>query len=121
MSCLLAATSAWRRFEGFERAGEPAFRREVLRLGVEAEEHGAQLAFAHAGDIELVVFVLVAEAVAFVDEIARRVDVGVEDQDVAHQPREAVLRRELRGGKGEKQDQTVHGSYYIGRERARYR
>jgi hypothetical protein len=100
--------------ESFESSRKPPFRREVLGLGVEPKEDRAELAFAHPRNIELVVFVFVAEPIALVDEVARGVDVRIEDEDVAQEAGETVLCRELGSGERKEHDQTVHARYYTG-------
>jgi hypothetical protein len=57
--------------------------------------------------------VLVVETVAFVEEVAGGIDVGVEDEDVAEEVREAVLRGEGESGQEAESQATGHGGYCI--------
>ena len=58
---------------------------------------------------------LVGELISFVDEVARRIDVRVEDENVPHQSVEAVLSREQPAHKTASTEHTMHASQYTTR------
>jgi len=102
--------------EDFEGAREPLEGLEILGLGVDAEQDSADVAIAEAGEIEFVVGVTLVELVAFIEEVAWGVDVGIEDEDVFEERVEAgILRGEERGN--EKEESQTHGvcvlSYHV--------
>ena len=104
-----------KRFQTFQGAGKPCLRWIVLRLCIDTKKHSAQLAFLHPWDIEFVISVLVGKTISFVNEVPRRINVRVEDENIAHQSIEAVLSRENTGAHRQNENHSMHATKYTTR------
>ena len=91
------------RVDAFHCARQPQLLRVVLRLHIDAEQHGADAPALQSRNVGFIVGVVVRPAVTFIDRVARRIDVGIEDKDVAHQPFKALLK-----SRGLKQKESEH-------------
>jgi hypothetical protein len=73
----------------------------------------AQPAFSQQRQVELVVGVLVSKPVALIDDVPRSVDMGVQDEDVFHQPVRSVLGRQAAGTEDCGEEDAEHSVHYI--------
>ena len=93
------------RVNPFERPAEPTIGREILRLNINTKKHRAYVAALQPRYIGLVVSMFLGELIAFIDNVAWRIDMTIQNQQVAHQRFEPLL-RPLLGG----QEYAVHAA-----------
>ena len=75
----------------FERTAEPAIRREILRLDIDAKKDCAYSAALQPRYIGLVIAMFFSELIPFIDNVAGRIDVTVKNQQVAQERFEPLL------------------------------
>ena len=75
----------------FERTTEPAIRREILWLNIDAKKYCADSAALQPRNIGLVIAMFFSELIPFIDNVAGCIDVAVKNQQVAQERFEPLL------------------------------